>query len=341
MKRFVILFVLFVEIHSKSEFDDVWKTLKQNYKTKFASAKEEEYRRGICETNFANIKKHNAQADMGKSTYKVGVNQFCILTEQEFKQKWLSGVKVPTNGSVSQKQQNNEFRSQRVARQTPPASLDLSTTGGVGPIRDQGQCGSPWAFSALAPLEYAYWRRTGQFLDFSEQQLVDCVYGSMGGCQGGWMPTAFDYIKKNGGIGLEFQYPYTAKNGVCKGSSIPKFVTLGQPTYVQVSNDDKSIKNALANVGVLAVCVDAAGWGSYKIGIYQDGRMASISPTCSHAVSLVGYGTENGIPFYKIRNSWNTWWGEKGYMRMDARRHTNGNTYSGIMLNYVYYPVLA
>ena len=108
-----------------------------------------------------------------------------------------------------------------------------------------------------------------------------------------------------------------------------------------VSNDDNSIKDALNSVGVLSTCADSSRWGTYQSGIYQDPVWSKYDVQCNHAVAVVGYGTENGIPYYKIRNTWGMWWGEQGYMRMDARRYPNGNSYSGLMLNYIFYPVLA
>ena len=113
------------------------------------------------------------------------------------------------------------------------------------------------------------------------------------------------------------------------------------PPYVQVAADDTSIKNALNAYGVLSICVDATHWASYAGGIFQSANYAN--PSCTHAVALVGYGTDasSGIPYWLIRNSWNTWWGEAGYMRADARRSViNGKILGGVMTNMAWRPVV-
>jgi len=88
------------------------------------------------------------------------------------------------------------------------------------------------------------------------------------------------------------------------------------------------------------VCVDASGWGSYSSGIFANPNMSTSNPQCSHAVALVGYGTSDEIPYWIVRNSWNTWWGESGYIKLDARRHANGNVYGALMPSFAYYPVI-
>ena len=132
-------------------------------------------------------------------------------------------------------------------RGTPPASLDLSTTPEVGAIKNQGQCGSCWTFSTTAATESRYYRNTGNPIILSEQELVNCVSGC-NGCNGGWMPTAFDWIQTNGQT-LADILPYTAVDGTC---TIPTayFYAKGQ---VQIPSDTNSIKNALNTNGVLAI----------------------------------------------------------------------------------------
>ena len=117
-----------------------------------------------------------------------------------------------------------KIRENRINRFLGHVSVDLTTTAGVGPIRNQAACGSCWAFSVVAAMEYAYWKRTSYVRDFSEQQLVDCVY-PRDGCQGGWMQEGFDYIKKREGIALENKYPYMAQYTGCR-SSTTEFVPL-------------------------------------------------------------------------------------------------------------------
>lgn len=170
--------------------------------------------------------------------------------------------------------------------------------------------------------------------------MVDCTYGSAGGCDGGWMSEVFDYIAKNkNGLTTEEQYFYKGVSGRCKTSTGSVFLNKAK-SYVQVANDDNSIKTALNDVGALAVCVDASGWSSYKSGIFSSSKYSS--PSCTHAVALVGYGKDSsGTNYWIVRNSWADWWGEKGYIRLDATRSSKGKPYGGIMLDYAWYPVFA
>ncbi|CAF1334261.1 unnamed protein product, partial [Rotaria sordida] len=254
MKVFMILCVLFVGIFSESDRGAAWKKYKSDFGKKYSSDGEEAYRRNICKASMDKMDKHNREADLGKHTYKMGVNKFCDLTDEEFKKVWLSGVKVPNDTFATKN--DKEKRSNRMSRAMPPPSLDLRNSGGVSAVRNQGSCGSCWTFSAVAAIEFAYWKKTKSLMDLSEQQLVDCTYVGTGypygGCKGGWMSDAFTYISKNGGIASETEYPYKTVQRTCLASNIKKFAQLKQTTpYGKVATDDNSIKNALYNIGVL------------------------------------------------------------------------------------------
>lgn len=334
MKFFILLLAIVALAHAEfsKEEEERWQAFKLEHGKLFLSPGKEKTRKETFLKNVEEIEAHNEAFLNGETTYVKAVHKHSDLSDEAFLERF-GGVNMPAEARTYDPSKVVTLRG------TPPASLDLRQRGGIDKIRDQGQCGSCWTFSTASAVEYAYWKRTGYLGDLSEQNLVDCVYGTAGGCQGGWMPTAMDWIAKNGGIAWENQYPYTAVNGNCKASSIAsKSVWLkSDKPSVQVASDDVSIKTALNDYGVLSVCVDAGGWGSYSSGVYFASNYAS--PSCSHAVSLIGYGTDtNGIPYWIIRNSWNTWWGEQGYMRLDARRDSSGHTYGGIMLNYAYYP---
>lgn len=332
MKFLIILLVLAATVYTEGteEEEKQWQEFKLEHGKLFLSPGKEAKRKETFLKNARDVQKHNQAFLKKDATYAKGINKHSDLTDEEFLARF-TGVKAPI-ATV------NETRTVML-RQTAPASLDLRPQAGVGPIRDQSSCGSCWTFAIVAAIEYAYWRRNGMVYDLSEQQLVDCVY-ARSGCEGGWISDATEYISNNCGLTMENNYPYTATGGTCNGASVPKYVHLlpGYPIQ-QYANDDNTIKNALANYGVLSVYVDATGWSSYSSGIFYS-PLAGANPSTNHAVALVGYGTENGVPYWIIRNSWNTWWGEQGYMRLDARRFTNGNTFGGIFTQYVYAPML-
>jgi len=309
MKVFIVLCCFFIAAYGASNVDDdSWKTFKQNHKKKYSSDDDETRHRAIWKANVAKIEQHNLEADSNpdKVTYKMGINQFTDMTYEEFKETSLGAT--PPNDTVAI-QNDQQSLSRRVSRQMPPASLDLRQRGEVNAVRNQGQCGSCWTFSATASVESCYYRKWAQPIDLSEQQLLDCVY-SRSGCNGGWATDAFYWLKQYGGQTKENFYPYTGYySGWCQRPS-SYFKATG---FVQIPNNVYSIKNALAQYGVLAIAVDGNQWANYKSGIFYTNYVGQPN----HAVNLVGYGTTNGIEYWIVRNSWGTGWGENGYIRLN------------------------
>ena len=230
-----------------------------------------------------------------------------------------------------------------------PDSVDWRTQGYVTPIKDQGQCGSCWAFSAVASLEGQHFKKAGTLVSLSEQNLVDCSQkqGNQG-CNGGLMDQAFTYIKVNKGIDTEDSYKYVArvnnyilwkifsfafnfiininyfllKDEKCKFKAASVGATDTGFTDID-SGDETALATAIATVGPISVAIDASqsSFQFYSSGIYSD-------PDCSsteldHGVTAVGYGTQGaGKDFYIVKNSWGTSWGDKGYI-MIARNTNN------------------
>uniref|UniRef100_A0A182DW06 Ficin isoform A n=1 Tax=Ficus carica TaxID=3494 RepID=A0A182DW06_FICCA len=193
-----------------------------------------------------------------------------------------------------------------------PETVDWRSKGAVNPIRNQGQCGSCWAFSAVAAVESINKIVTGQLLSLSEQQLLDCAqsYKNLG-CQGGWVNKAFEYIIQNRGITSQSNYPYTGHKGQCR-TGLASIATIDSYQYVP-SNNENALKNAVANQPV-SVAVEAAGraFQLYKSGVFT----GSCGVAIDHAVVLIGYGKYNGVDYWLLRNSWGTNWGEQGYMKL-------------------------
>lgn len=312
-----------------------WLEFKLEHGKMFLSPGKEKDRMNTFLENAKEVDAHNEAFENGEVLFEKALHKFSDLSEEAFLEKF-TGVNVPAEARTV------DPSTLVTLRQTPPSSLNLADKMYGWTVRSQGGCGSCWTFSAGASIEYAYFKKWGYVTDVSEQHMVDCVYGTKGGCSGGWMPTAFNWLKDNGGISWEQQYPYTGVSSTCKASSIPnKGIFMSSTAYSQVANDDTSIKNALNLNGVLAICVDAGDWSAYRSGIFTSANYAS--PSCTHAVALVGYATcsQTGIPYWIVRNSWgDSWWGEKGYIRLDARRDSTGKTYGGAMLNYAFYPNL-
>jgi C1A family cysteine protease len=245
------------------------------------------------------------------------------MTKEEFKIKFLG-----RRGPVSPD-------SERVAVESfadAPESIDWRTKGAVTPVKDQGQCGSCWAFSSTGALEAAWFTKTGTLQSFSEQQLNDCS-NSFGneGCNGGLQEYAFDYYKKRGAE-LESTYPYKGRDMHCK---YDKSKVVAEITgRVGLKKGQASLKAGLAE-RVLAVSVYAEPWMSYQGGIYNNMKKCpSAERLLDHAVLAVGYGSENGEDFWIIKNSWSTGWGEKGYIRL--ARQATGKAICGLDLDVLY-----
>ena len=227
-----------------------------------------------------------------------------------------------------------------------PDSWDWRAKGIVGPIKDQQQCGSCWAFSAVGALESQIIKATGKNISLSEQDIVDCVKdiaspdGSStccDGCMGGEMYSVYQYLEhnQNGKDDTTAQYPYTAVDQDC--SPIPSDISLRLKSYGVVAQDENDMASALYSFGPLSVGVDAnMDWQLYQRGIYNptEEECSSSPYEQDHGVIVVGYGSENGLDYWIIRNSWGEDWGEGGYMRL-----ARGSNACGIA-NSAIYPIL-
>jgi cathepsin L len=292
------------------ELDSYWEEFKRAHNKQYDS-QFDFVRRLIWESNLKYVQRHNMEHDMGKHSYSLGMNQFADLTHEEFKAMYLSKTPVqPTNGTLFMSPLNVKHL---------PAALDWRTQGYVTPVKDQGQCGSCWSFSATGSLEGQYFRKNGELVSFSEQQLVDCSksFGNMG-CNGGLMDSAFKYIKQNG-IERESDYPYTARDGKCSFNA-GKVVTK-VTGYVDVpSKNEQKLLEAVATVGPVSVAIDAGhrSFQLYKTGVYDETSCSSVS--LDHGVLAIGYGSEAGKDYWIVKNSWGLSWGQQGYIMMSRNK---------------------
>jgi len=192
-----------------------------------------------------------------------------------------------------------------------PDSLDYRTLGKVSAIKDQGQCGSCWAFSTVAFLESQTLIKNGKGQTFSEQQLVDCDRDADAGCNGGLMQTAFQYIEEKG-IESDAKYPYKARDQTCKYDTGSVVAKVGNVQCYE-DNTVEDTKQYLNSVGPLAIAVDATDFQSYDSGILKCNAYS-----LDHGVLLVGYGTEDGQDYWIVKNSWGKNWGESGFVRVST-----------------------
>ena len=261
----------------------------------------------IFETNAKRIEAHNAQPGI---TWRMAMNQFGDLTPDEFAARFHLG---------SQRFFPNPSTTAPVLATTgpPPASIDWRTSGAVTPVKNQGQCGSCWAFSTTGSTEGAHFLASGKLTSLSEQQLVDCSksYGN-NGCGGGLMDKAFKYIIATGGLDTEASYPYTAKTGttcLAKNGIEVKDLITGY-TDVPPSNETALLLAASQQPVSVAIQANQMSFQFYSSGVLS----AECGTQLDHGVLVVGYGTDahNHEPYWLVKNSWGETWGEAGYVRL-------------------------
>nr|BAD29954.1 cysteine protease [Daucus carota] len=289
---------------------------------------EKETRFGIFKDNVGFVDRHNS---MRNQSYKLGLNKFADLTNDEYRSLYLSG-------KMMKRERKNEdgFRSDRFVFEDGdhlPESVDWRDRGAVAPVKDQGQCGSCWAFSTVGAVEGINKIVTGELISLSEQELVDCDNGYNQGCNGGLMDYAFEFIVKNGGIDTEDDYPYKGVDGLCdQNRKNAKVVTING--YEDVPhNDEKSLKKAVAHQPV-SVAIEAGGraFQLYESGVFT----GQCGTELDHGVVAVGYGSENGKDYWIVRNSWGPDWGESGYIRLERNVASTSTGKCGIAMQASY-----
>jgi cathepsin L len=279
----------------------VWRV--ENHKF-YPNAAEYGRRFAIFSDNLKRVAEFNAAGH----SFKVGMNYFADLESTEFVAQYTSampaftevatGIHIPSGVRA-------------------PASVDWRTAGIVNAVKNQGQCGSCYAFGAMAAMEGSIAQATGKLWNLAEQQVVDCS-GEFGnqGCNGGWHNAAMAYIAKYSAEPTS-SYPYLAKAGTCAYSASKTVTKINK--CITIGNSEPAVLDAAAQ-HVVAIAIDASKWSfqMYKSGVYDE-------PTCSstsldHAVAIIGYGADAGKDFWLVRNSWGTSWGIAGYIEMSRNK---------------------
>eukprot|EP00092_Neocalanus_flemingeri_P015597 GFUD01016885.1.p1 GENE.GFUD01016885.1~~GFUD01016885.1.p1 ORF type:complete len:389 (+),score=81.69 GFUD01016885.1:142-1308(+) len=308
-------------IASKEIIDnEIWANWKLTHKMVYHSIAEEDYRKEIFQRNKKEIDEHNKLVQVGEESYFKGINQFSDWTHEEF-------LSILGNFKASNNQTDPEINTiDAHADIDIPSKKDWRDSGAVADVKNQGHCGSCWAFAAVASLEGAHKISTGVLTDLSEQQLVDCSYryGNQG-CEGGWPLKALQYVRDNQGLDTEESYPYMTQGGYCHFNRQYIGSLIKQIYAVQTGSED-SLAKCVAGYGPVAVAVDATDFAHYTGGVYSNKQCNPHN--LNHAVTVIGFTTD----YWIIKNSWSTGWGEQGYMRL-AR---NKGNMCGVAMNGVF-----
>mmetsp|Transcript_9005 Transcript_9005/g.15243 ORF Transcript_9005/g.15243 Transcript_9005/m.15243 type:complete len:340 (-) Transcript_9005:171-1190(-) len=289
--------------------------------------------------NFADnhdfITKHNSQ----KSTYTMAHNKYSHLSWTEFLQETRLGLTKRPENAVADK-----IHEAPADVSTLASSVDWEAKGAVTPVKDQGQCGSCWSFSATGALEGIYEITYGTLESFSEQELVSCDQSFLGdhGCNGGLMDNAFKWVKSNGGLCSESDYPYvsgtTKQNEDCKDHSSCDNTKLKVTSYTDVKkNSDSALMSALEQQPVsVAIQANQPAFQFYSGGVLT----GECGTNLDHGVLAVGYGTwTDGTDYYKVKNSWGPSWGMDGYILIERGASQSGGE-CGILMGPPSYPNL-
>ncbi|XP_057666860.1 cathepsin L-like proteinase [Diorhabda carinulata] len=314
MKLLVLLVSLVVV--SASDYE-LWEEFKVKF-SKSHSLTEDKLRFEIFQNNLRKIEEHNAMYEKGEISYFLKVTQFADWTSEEFKS--MLGAQLNGKPEISP---IGTFKPE--ANFTRPESIDWRQKGAVLGVKNQGLCGSCWAFSTTGTLEGQLAIHRNQYIPLSEQELVSCVKDNFA-CNGGWVDVAYKYVQQNG-LSSEEQYPYSGIKVSCTNNIANKPLTSIQG-YSLVGTNEEAMADAVASVGPISIYVNANDdWQLYGGGVFDHN---DCDDDYNHAVMIIGYDSQS----WTIKNSWGTSWGEEGYIRL-----IRGKSQCGVTV-FPIYPVL-
>lgn len=300
-----------VELEEQRAFTEWMRTHRKSYHHDHFLPRFEIWKTNNRWINHWNKKHANA------SSFTVAINQFGDLTSDEFNRLY-NGLHVFSAPKASEKVERPR---QWANTAGIPESGDWRQKGVVSRVKDQGMCGSCWAFSTTGSTEGINAITTSRLVPLSEQNLVDCATAAYDnyGCNGGFMDNAFRYIIDNKGIDSEASYPYVAADGQCRFN--PKTVGGTLKSYGDLPKGDEKALLVAAARQPISVGIDAGrpSFQFYSKGVYNEPECSSTE--LNHGVLIVGWGVERGQAYWLVKNSWGQTWGMDGYIKMSRDKN--------------------
>uniref|UniRef100_H3A685 Uncharacterized protein n=2 Tax=Latimeria chalumnae TaxID=7897 RepID=H3A685_LATCH len=307
MKRILLFVIILAVVSGISILDTEWQSWKSQYGKEYSSLQEEWFRREIWEKTKKEVLEHNRLADLGIKSYWTELNHFADMTPDELLSR---SCEFPTE---LQDDIAEEFQARTDVIRNQ--SRDWREEGSVTCVKDQHKCHSCWIFAAVGVIESCYFIKYKKLYSLSEQQVLDC---SGGGCKkGGHRIVAWDYINKARGLMKEEDYPYIAKVRKCY-FNLKKSLRVNI-TYSKLPNERSMAEEVFRHGPITASIFVPKTFSRYNgKGIFDEKRCEGKG---RHAIIIVGFGTENGVDYWIIKNSWGQRWGDKGYARI--KRNAN------------------
>ncbi|EAR83538.1 papain family cysteine protease (macronuclear) [Tetrahymena thermophila SB210] len=343
----IIIFILILIVNGQSNFDkntfsqkhqhhQKFEQFKKSFSKAYESEEVQQFRFATFVENLNEIDRLNAEV----TTAQFDISFFSDYTKEEFLNLFTGAHKLAisdqdqsqnndnqnnqnTQSNNQTSQDNQNVNQQKQTKASNPTTWDIRVNGPgkLQEIKNQGGCGSCWAFSTSVAVESYYSAKKNITVSLSEQQQVDCVY-DRDGCQGGWFTDSFDYAKLTG-LMTESAYPYQGAYGSsCQFSNKTSIYKI--KSYQNLQKNNSVIQKAVMQNGAVSVAVDGTYWAHYKSGIFTQKQ----KPQLNHAVAIVGWGSG----YWLLRNSWGTSWGDQGYIKVSS----TGN--GGIFTQYAYQP---
>jgi len=323
MKLIVCLIIMSLALAASLSVDKSFEDWTKQHKKQYSSVSETIRRYEAFKANSALVARHNAEAARGKHTYTLGMNKFADMTNAEYRSMLGYRARNTTRTNLYKPDYSIKVGD----------SIDWRDKGVVTPVKDQGQCGSCWSFSATGSMEGAHAISTGSLVSLSEQNLIDCVQGGSYTCTtGGVMQDGFQWVIDNSGIESEDAYPYcTCSGNACAFDQSQVVATISSFQNLP-SGDENALQQAVGSAGPVSIAIDAS---SQQFQLYSGGVFNN--PSCSstqldHGVLVIGYGTSDGTDFWWVKNSWGEDWGLSGYIMMSR----NANNQCGIATDASY-----